>query len=262
MIVLENKDYSAVIGSPQMPYFNQLARENVLLTQHYAITHPSLPNYLALIGGDTFGITSDCDHCYINAQSLPDLLEASGRTWKTYQEDLPAPCFLGNRGSYAQRHNPFIYFDAIRTNAQRCQNSVVALSQLETDLAAGTLPNFSFISPNVCNDSHDCDLKTTDTWLEQLNQKLIPALEATQQPYLLILTWDEGNGDEACCGLPAKAGGRVATVLISPQAKTAFQDETPYTHYSLLKTFAAAWTLPALGHAADDNNVLIMAPWK
>jgi phosphatidylinositol-3-phosphatase len=262
IVIFENKEFGTVIGNPQMPYFNQLAQENTLLTQHYAITHPSLPDYLALIGGDTFGVTTDCENCFVNAQSLPDLIESSGRTWKTYQEDMPTPCFLGSRGNYAQKHNPFIYFDPIRTNQQRCQNSVVPLTQLDADIAAGTLPNFIFITPNECNDAHSCDVKTADVWLGQFNQKLIPALDATQQPYLLILTWDEGQGNHSCCGLPAEAGGRVATVLISPQAKNGFQDDTPYTHYSLLKTIAASWTLPFLGHAADESNVLITAPWK
>jgi phospholipase C len=251
-----------VIGNPQMPYYNKLAQENTLLTQYFAVTHPSLPNYLALIGGDTFGVTSDCEHCYVNAQSLPDLIEASGRTWKTYQEDMPEPCFLGSKVNYAQKHNPFIYFDPIRTDTQRCQNGIVPLTQLDADIAAGTLPNFIFVTPDLCNDAHDCDVKVADSWLEQLNQKLIPALEATGQPYLLILTWDEGQGNHSCCGLPPSAGGRVATVLISPQAKNGFQDDTPYTHYSLLKTIAVAWRLPALGHAADENNALITAPWK
>lgn len=262
IVVFENKEFGTVIGSSQMPYFNKLAQENTLLTQYYAIRHPSLPNYLALIGGDTFGITSDCEQCYINAQSLPDLIEVSGRTWKAYQEDLPTPCFLGSHGNYAQKHNPFIYFDSIRTDAQRCQNSIVPLTQLDTDIAAGVLPNFIFITPNECNDAHSCDLNIADSWLEQFNQKLLPALEATQQPYLLILTWDEGQGNHSCCGLPETAGGRVATILISPQAKNGFQDDTPYTHYSLLKTIASAWTLPALGYAADASNPIISAPWK
>ncbi len=84
MIVFENKEFPRVIGNRSMPVYNQLARDYTLLTQHYAITHPSLPNYLALIGGDTFGITRNCEDCFINAPSLPDLIEASGRTWRTY----------------------------------------------------------------------------------------------------------------------------------------------------------------------------------
>jgi hypothetical protein len=92
--------------------------------------------------------------------------------------------------------------------------------------------------------------------------KLYPALEATGEPYLIILTWDEGQGDHSCCGLPALAGGRVATVFISPQVRENFQDKSPYSHYSILKTISEAWGLPYLGHATDAETPLITAPWK
>src|SRR5215208_3339182 len=109
IIMFENKEFSSVIGNPQMPSYNQLAQDYTLLTQYYAIRHPSLPNYVALIGGDTFGIDTNCNSCFINASSLPYLIEASGRTWKTYQEDMPEPCFLSSTNLYAQKHNPFVY---------------------------------------------------------------------------------------------------------------------------------------------------------
>ena len=100
-----------------------------LLTQHYAVAHPSLPNYLALIGGDTFGVTFDCTKCIYNAITLPDLIEASGRTWKAYQEDMPSPCFAGaESGNYAMKHNPFVYFEPIRLDAARCRRSVVPIT--------------------------------------------------------------------------------------------------------------------------------------
>jgi hypothetical protein len=261
MIVFENKEFGTVIGNPKMPVFNHLAQEYTLLTQHYAVTHPSLPNYLAMVGGDTFGIRSDCEDCFVNAKSLPDLIEASGRTWKAYQEDMPSPCFVGSRLRYAQKHNPFIYFDPIRKDAARCQR-ILPLTVLDEDLAAGTLPNFTFITPNLCNDAHDCQLGVADEWLGKMMNRLLPALEASKQTYLIVLTWDEGQGDHSCCGLPEKAGGRVATVLVSPQAKSGFQDDTPYTHYSLLKTIESAWGVPYLGHSADAENALIVAPWN
>jgi phosphatidylinositol-3-phosphatase len=262
LIVFENKEFGSVIGNPDMPVYNRLANEYTLLTQFYAVRHPSLPNYFAMIGGDTFGITSDCNDCFINAPSLPDLIEASGRTWKTYQEDMPQPCYVGNKSPYAQKHNPFVYFDPIRLDSERCNRSVVPLTDLSTDIQAGALPNYIFIAPNLCNASHDCSLKVADGWLSNLLDTLLPALDADGQPYLVVLTFDEGQGDHSCCGLPPEAGGRIPVVLISPSAKSAFQDDTPYTHYSLLKTISASWGLDYLGHAADDNNVLITAPWK
>ena len=245
-----------------MPIFNQFANDYTLLTQHYAVTHPSLPNYIAMVSGDTFEIDRNCEDCFISAPSLPDLIETSGRTWKTYQEDMPKPCFVGSWGDYAQKHNPFMYFDPIRLDAERCERTVRPLSDLSSDLAAGSLPNFVFITPNLCNDAHNCWLGITDEWLGLQMQSLLNYFSANSQSFLIILTWDEGDSNASCCGLPAKAGGRIATILISPQVKNGFEDATPYTLYSLLKTIAEAWGLPYLGHAADENTALIVAPWK
>jgi hypothetical protein len=262
MIVFENKEFGTVIGNSDMPNFNKIANDYTLLTQFYAVRHPSLPNYLAMIGGDTFGITTDCNTCFVSAPSLPDLIEASGRRWKAYEEDMPAPCFLGETASYAQKHNPFIYFDAIRLNPARCNQSVLPLTALQADIDAGTLPNFIFITPNECNDAHSCPVSVLDQWLGNILTQLTPVLDKQGPNYLIVLTWDEGQGNHSCCGLPASAGGRIPVVFMSPLVKNNFQDETPYTHYSLLKTISTAWGLPYLGHAADNNNVLIVAPWK
>jgi hypothetical protein len=260
--MFENKEFGSAIGNPQMPTFNRLAREYTLLTQYYAIRHPSLPNYIALMGGDTFGIDTNCNDCFIDAPSLPDLIEASGRTWKTYQEDMPEPCFLGDTDVYVQKHNPFVYFDPIRLDPERCTQSVVPLTALQTDIETNSLPNFMFIKPNICNDSHDCSLDVADAWLTNLLMTLIPALDATGQSYFVAMLFEEGQGQHTCCSLPEPGGGRVPVVLYSPQAKNGFEDPTPYTHYSLLKTISEAWGLPYLGHAADASNVLIVAPWK
>jgi len=265
VIFFENKEFGSVIGNTRMPYFNTLAKSYTLLTQFYAETHPSLPNYIALIGGDTYGITFDCNSCPIppDKKSLPDQIEASGRTWKTYQEDMPSPCFTGaESGNYAMKHNPFIYFMSIRLNNERCARSIVPLTQLSSDIAAGALPNFIFVTPNMCNDAHDCGISIADAWLQNFMKGLMPPLDQSGKPYLIVITWDEGQGDHSCCGLPASAGGRIATLLISPQAKNGFEDSTPYDHYALLKTIEMAWGLAYLGHSADAESSLITAPWK
>ena len=262
IVMFENKEFGTVIGNPQMPNFNKLAREYTLLTQFYAVTHPSLPNYIALISGDTQSIDRNCNDCFTPAPSLPYFIDLSGRTWKTYQEDMPSPCYLGDTNSYVQKHNPFIYFDYVRLVPEICERSVVTLTALQTDIHAGSLPNFMFITPNLCNSAHDCSLDVTDAWMTNLLSQLVPALDAKTSNYLLVLTWDEGQGSHSCCGLPEEAGGRIAVVLYSPLVKNGFEDSTPYTHYSLLKTISEAWDLPYLGHAAEDNHVLIVAPWK
>ncbi|MBI5944181.1 MAG: hypothetical protein HY864_07420 [Chloroflexi bacterium] len=265
IIIFENKEFGTVIGNSDMAYFNLLANSYTLLTQHYATTHPSLPNYISLIGGDTFGIDDNCvdfDDCHIDSPSLPDMIEASGRTWKTYQDDMPEPCFEGETLRYVRKHNPFIFFDPIRLNRERCLRSIVPLTQMDADIAANDLPNFTFITPDICYSSHDCDLDLADGWLKEQMDKLYPALESTGEPYLIILTWDEGQGEHSCCGLPEKAGGRIATVFISPQVRENFQDATPYSHYSILKTISEAWGLPHLGRTADAETTLITSPWK
>jgi phosphatidylinositol-3-phosphatase len=262
IIIFENHEYGNVAGNTrQMPYFNQLASENVLLTQYYAISHPSLPNYIGLIGGDTLGINTDCQTCYVNGTNLADLIEAAHRTWKTYQEDMPSACFIGSGNTYAQRHNPFIYFDDIRTNPARCQADVVPLTQLDADLAGAGLPNYAFITPNLCDSAHDCGLDVSDKWLKGMIAKLTGA-KSFDDHSLIIVTFDEGQGDHSCCGLGPTAGGQVATLLISKLAKPGFQDATPYSHYSIIKTLAAAWGMPELGFAADPHTNLILAPWK
>ncbi|MBI4928534.1 MAG: hypothetical protein HY835_12260, partial [Anaerolineae bacterium] len=261
IIVLENKDFDTIAGSPSMPFFNQLADGNTLLTQYYTPAHPSLPNYLALIGGDTFGVTRNCEDCFQQAPNLADLIEQSGRTWKTYQESMPEACYRGSSGAYVQKHNPFVYFDSIRLNPQRCQRSVVPLQALEADLAAGDLPNFIFITPDLCHSGHDCPREDVDDWLSQWVPRLQDGMGAQS---LLVITFDEATGDDAsgCCGMPEPAGGRVATLLVSPLVKQSFEDPTPYSHYSLLKTIAAAWNLPELGRATAPETALIQAPFQ
>lgn len=262
IIVFENKGFETVAGNPLMPKFNELVQESTLLTEYYAIQHPSLPNYLALIGGDTFGIRTDCIDCFIDAPSLPELIEENGRTWKTYQEDMPEACFVGDQGRYAQRHNPFIYFDGIRLNEGRCEQSVVPFTALNKDIASGSLPNFLFITPNLCNDSHDCPLDVADAWLADLMATLTPALDETGAPYLIVVLFDEAERPDGFRKLLESGGGRVPVILYSPLVKKGFEDSTPYNHYSLLKTISESWGLSYLGHVADQGNTIITAPWK
>ena len=110
-IIFENKEASQVIGNASAPYFNSLAQHYGRATNLTATSHPSLPNYLALTGGDTFGISSNCTTCFINTPNIADQVEAAGKSWKAYMESMPSPCFVGDSGgSYRQKHNPFIYY--------------------------------------------------------------------------------------------------------------------------------------------------------
>jgi phosphatidylinositol-3-phosphatase len=156
VIVMENEDYGDIIGSHQTPFIKSLASRYALATAMYATRHPSLPNYLALTGGSTVGITSDCADCSVNATGLADQLASAHPTWMAYMEDLPQPCYRGTgAGGYAKRHDPFTYYIPLRTNPAQCDR-VVSLTRLAADEHARTLPRFIWITPNLCHDMHDC----------------------------------------------------------------------------------------------------------
>ena len=261
LIIFENREYGSVVGNGSWPNFNNLASDYVLLTQSYAVSHPSLPNYIALTSGSTQGITSDCTSCFVDVINIADILEQNGKSWKGYMEDMPSPCYIGNSGDYVQKHNPFVYYDDIRTNSDRCASHVVPLTQFDTDLANNQLPDFSWITPNLCNDGHDCSSSTADSFLGSEVSKIL-ASPSFDQNSLLIITFDEGTSGASCCGLPSSAGGHIATLLISSLAKASYQDSTPYDHYSILRTMADAWGLPYLEHTGDSGTSAIVDVWK
>ena len=245
VIVMENEEYGDVLGSRSAPYINRLARNYALATGMYAIGHPSLPNYLALTGGSTFGISSDCTDCTVHSTSIADQLDHAHLSWKAYMENLPHPCFTGPAaGAYAKKHDPFAYYTAITSNRSRCAR-IVALSQLSADERAGTLPSFAWISPNLCHDMHDCDVATGDRFLS----RLVPALLSALGPHgLLFLTWDEGSSDNGCCHLAS--GGHVVTIVAGAQARRGAIFKAPADHYSVLQTIEDLLGLPRLRGAA------------
>jgi acid phosphatase len=190
------------------------------------VSHPSLPNYLALTGGSTFGVTTDCTDCFVTATSIADRITASGRTWKSYEESMPAPCFVGDAYPYAQKHDPFIYFNDIRTTAQ-C-NNIVPYSTLGSDLAA-TTPNYAFITPNLCDDTHDCAITTGDQWLSQNVPAILQSPAFTQQKSALFITYDEDENE----------ANQVLTIVITNaevNVPAGYRSSVAYNHYSLLRT--------------------------
>ena len=249
IIVMENEAYEQIIGNSSAPYLNSLAQRYAVATNYYGVGHPSLQNYIALVGGDTFGISTDCTDCFVNAPNLVDQLEAAGKSWKAYMEDMPSPCFLGDWGTlYRQKHNPFIYFDDIRQDAARC-NKIVPFSQFDADLRAGALPDYVWITPNMCHDIHDCALKDGDAWLQTWVAKIL-ASPAWQQGGVLFITWDEAplRDSSGCCQYAA--GGHILTLVLSPLGRAAYRSPVAYDHYSLLRTIEESWKLPPLAKAA------------
>lgn len=249
MLVMENAEYSDVIGSPSAPYVNALARRYGLARASYAIGHPSLPNYLALSGGSTHGISSDCTDCHVAAPSIVEQLEGAGISWKAYLEGVPGPCFQGSgSGGYAKKHNPFAYYDAVAGSPARC-GKLVGFDQLASDLRLGSLPSYSWISPNLCDDGHDCGVSGGDRFLA----RTVPAILRELGPKgFLVLTWDEGSSDTGCCG--SAHGGRVVTILAGPRVRPGGREDRPLDHYGVLATVERALGLPLLGGASERRS--------
>lgn len=252
VIVMENKEDTDVLGNEVAPYLNQLVGQAAVADQYYAIRHPSLPNYLALISGNTYGVTDDCTDCLQDAPNLADALGAEGLTWKAYQEDLPQPCYQGaysDSGGYAMKHDPFLYFRDIRDDPARCGN-VVPLAQLAADMTSGAVPNFSFITPNLTNDMHDGSVADGDRWLANFVPQIL-ASDAWKQNGALVITWDEGATDRGCCDVAS--GGQVPLLVLTPNGPAGYHATTPATHYSLLRTVEDLWGLDYLGHSGDSD---------
>jgi phosphatidylinositol-3-phosphatase len=245
VIVMENEEYGNIVGNPGAPYINGLLRSAALATASYGVSHPSLPNYLALTGGSTFGIDSDCTDCHVDATNLVDQLEGAGISWKAYMESMPSPCFKGSSsGAYAKRHNPFVYYDDIASNPDRCAK-VVPFDRLNADYRSGNLPAFTWITPDLCHDMHDCSVADGDEWLSEVVPALIRALGPRG---ILFLTWDEGDSDEGCCKLAR--GGRIATIVAGPTTRAGARSTVPYDHYSVLRTVEEAFGLQPIRGAA------------
>ena len=238
IVLEENKDYLSVVGTTAMPYLNTLISQYGLATQYYATTHPSIGNYMDLTTGQI--LTNDDSQTPatlpVSVDNVVRELVAAGKTWKAYGEDLPSVGYTGGDiGNFAIRHYPLAYMTDVQNSQAQLQN-LVPFTQFATDLAAGNLPNCSWVTPNLCDDAHDCPLSTADTWLQTNIDPLIKN-PSFQKDGLLIVVFDESGSDNT------NGGGRVVCVLISPaSSKVAFQSTTLYQHPSVLRL-----TLEGLG---------------
>jgi phosphatidylinositol-3-phosphatase len=243
VIVLENKARSSVFGNPAAPTFNALAARNGVLAGYRGVTHPSLPNYLALVSGSTHGIASDCTSCTVSGRSLADTLEANGRTWKVYAEGLPRAGWTGAAsGRYVKRHVPFLYFR--RVLARRAQvRKVVPLSTLSRDLSARRLPDFALVVPDMCHNMHDCPVSAGDSWLKRFVPPLLRNPELANS--VVFVVFDESDS----------ADPRTAALALGPSVRPGSAFRPAMSHYGLLRTIEDAWGLPRLGRSAQASPV-------
>ena len=244
ILVEENANYSDVIGSSAMPFLNGLANQYGLATQYYADTHPSIGNYLMLTTGQI--LTNDDAQTPlsfpVSADNVVRELIASSMTWKQYAESIPSVGYVGDdSGEFATRHAPLPYMTDAQTTAQR--QNIVPFAQLATDLANKTLPNYSFITPNLCDDAHDCSLTMADSWLQTNINPLIMSAPF-QKDGLLIIVFDESGTDNT------NGGGRVAAVIISPFAKRGYKSTSVYQHESVLRLMLEGLGVTGLPGAA------------
>jgi acid phosphatase len=174
-------------------------------------------------------------------------MAAAGIGWRAYMEDMPAPCAQSDGGDYVVHHNPFVYYDAVVAGS--CGN-VVPGSQLAGDIAAGALPAFTWLTPNLCNDMHDCPVATGDTYLSGI----VPQLLTTLGPDgALFLVWNEGTSN-------VHGGGQITMVAAGSGVKKGYRSTIAYDHYSLLRTIEDGWGLPELGSSAAATPMADLFP--
>ena len=235
--MLENVGY-AVVKSPSAPYFNQLATSCGLATNYDAISHPSLPNYIALTSGSTQGITDDNDPSS-HPLSVPSIFSQLGSNWKTLAESMPTACDGVTSGDYAARHNPAVYYTNITAS---CEQDDVPLT-LPMDLSA----RFTMIVPNICDDMHSCPVTIGDNWLRRMVPQIIRSQEYQSRSLVLVITFDENDGD---------ATNQVPTLVIAPTVPRGIRVGTAFTHYSLLRTTETLLHLAPLAGAITATSMI------
>lgn len=270
-IWMENQNYDDIVGSPDAPYTNRLAGHCGLATNYHNITHPSLPNYLAATAGSTLGVTDDCDpgECSRNAPSLFSQLQDAGLSWGEYAESMPGTCVLHDasgsnpKGDYTTHHDPAAYYLNLRSE---CHQRITPLGtpsagSLADALRTGSLPAYSFVTPNDCDNMHDCSIGTGDAWLSRWVTAIVTSPVYHSGHTALFITWDEGDksGSDNCADNTSTPGCHVATLVVSPSTPPGTRSGVLVNHYALLKTAEQLLDLPLLGHAGDAS-VQSMAP--
>jgi len=251
---LENTDYSAAAGDANQQW---LAKQGITLTNYFAVTHPSEPNYCAAAGGDNFGMDNDDFHAIPeNVATVVDLLGTKGISWAEYQEDIPFPGFQGFNYSnqetfandYVRKHDPLILFKSITNNATRLK-LIKGFDGFQNDLKNKRLPQWAFLTPNMTNDGHDTNVTFASVWERDFMTPLL-SNEYFMNNTLVLLTFDENES--------AGIQNKMFSILLGgaiPQHLRGTKDNTFYNHYSTIATVSQNWGLPSLGRWDCHANV-------
>jgi hypothetical protein len=235
LVMFENKANSQITSS-SAPYFTSLAAQGATFTQSYAITHPSQPNYIALFSGSTQGVTSDACPQTFTATNLGAQLIGAGLSFTGYAEAMPSDGYTGcSSGRYQRKHNSWVDF----TNVPAASNRTYA--DFPADYA--TLPTVAFVTPDMCNDMHDCSVATGDTWLRTHLDGY--AQWAKTHNSLLVVTFDEDN---------SLSLNHIYTTFVGEHVTAGAYSEK-ITHYTVLRTIEDAYGLPAIGGAASVSPI-------
>jgi acid phosphatase len=258
----ENHGYEDVIGNSAMPYLNSLAQKGALATQYYADAHPSIPNYFELTTGAMVTLDDNFSGT-ISSDNLAREITAAGKSWKTYQDEIPSAGYLGDdSGNYIKHHNPFAYLSDVINDPNQAAR-IVPFTQFAADLSANTLPAFSFVTPSRIHDAHTCAiancsdtdlLSQADQWLSS-NIAPVLANSQFQNGGLLLIVFDEASLVDIRHG-----GGRVALVAVGPKAKGGVQSATFYQHENTLATICTALklsTCPGAGASSSAESDMV-----
>lgn len=242
VVVVENHSLDQMKAG--MPYTFGLAQKYGYATDYHAITHPSLPNYIAIAGGQTYGIRDDRLPAYhrLSGRSVFGQALRNGKTAATYAESMPVRCGRYNSGNYAPKHNPWTYFANERTGCKAHDRGMAAFADAA---GSGRLPRVGMVVPNLCHDAHNCSLATADAWFKSLMSKVQAGPDWKAGRLAVVLTADEDDHTQ---------GNKVLTVVVHPS-----QDHhivtTRLTHYSLTRLYDEVAGLPYLHNAATAPSM-------
>jgi phosphatidylinositol-3-phosphatase len=211
VVMMENTERSAIIGNSAAPYLNGLASANGQASNLFAISHPSLPNRLADTSGSMQGISDDGTYT-VNAPNLFANLQAAGKDWRQYNEDMPSPCFKADSNLYVVHHNVPLYYASVWNDQPGCKARDLPFTTLNSDLAGGQLPALVWIEPNNNHNGHDTNVATEDAYLSTLIPKIQASPNYTSGGRIVII-WDEGTSSAGCCASGAN-GGNIPYIVV------------------------------------------------